>query len=77
MDGAVVGHPLSDISKLDSFVPPKPPAPELDEQQWEDEIKNVKAAKERGEIVSGGTEHGFLFLRHTYLRGNRTVTKNI
>jgi hypothetical protein len=72
MDGVVVGHPLediSDISKLASFTPPFSPVPELNDEQWEQELKNVKAAKERGEIVSGGTEHGFLFLRHTYLRG--------
>jgi len=69
MDGAVVGHPLDDISKLDSYVPPNSPVPELNDEQWEEEIKKVKEAKERGEIVSGGTEHGFLFLRHTYLRG--------
>jgi uroporphyrinogen decarboxylase len=69
MDGAVVGHPLEDISKLDSFIPPYSPVPELNDEQWEQEIKKVKEAKARGEIVSGGTEHGFLFLRHTYLRG--------
>ena len=69
MDGAVIGHPLEDISKLDSFVPPPSPVPELTDEQWQSEIENVKAAKERGEIVTGYTEHGFLFLRHTYLRG--------
>ena len=69
MDGVVVGHPLEDISKLGSFVPPSSPVPELTDGQWEAEIEGVKAAKARGEIVSGGTEHGFLFLRHTYLRG--------
>ena len=69
MDGVVVGHPLEDISRLDSFVPPHSPVAELNDEQWEHEIKNVQAAKDRGEIVSGGTEHGFLFLRHTYLRG--------
>ena len=69
MDGAVIGHPLEDISKLDAFPQPPSPVPELTESQWEDEIRRVKEAKARGEIVSGGTEHGFLFLRHTYLRG--------
>ena len=69
MDGIVVGHPLEDISELDSFTPPKSPVPELNADEWKTEIANVKAAKARGEIVSGGTEHGFLFLRHTYLRG--------
>lgn len=69
MDGAVIGNPLENISNLESYIPPFSPVPELTEEEWEQEFKNVKAAKERGEIVSGGTEHGFLFLRHTYLRG--------
>ena len=69
MDGAVVGHPLEDISSLKDFKQPPPPVPSLSEKEWEDEIRRVKEAKARGEIVSGGTEHGFLFLRHTYLRG--------
>jgi len=69
MDGAVVGHPLEDISKLKDFKQPPSPVPELSEKEWEEEIRNVKEAKERGEIIWGGTEHGFLFLRHTYLRG--------
>ena len=69
MDGVVVGHPLEDVSKLDSFAPPASPVPEMTEKEWETEIASVKAEKARGNIVSGGTEHGFLFLRHTYLRG--------
>ena len=69
MDGAVIGHPLEDISKLGDFPEPASPVPELNDEQWEAEIERVKEAKARGEIVSGGTEHGFLFLRHTYLRG--------
>ena len=69
MDGAVVSHPLEDIANLSSFVPPLSPVPELSDEEWEKERQNVKAAKEKGEIVWGGTEHGFLFLRHTYLRG--------
>ncbi|MCL2518824.1 MAG: hypothetical protein FWF15_09700, partial [Oscillospiraceae bacterium] len=69
MDGIVVGHPLEDISKLDTFVPPVPNVPELNDDQWEQERKNTQAIKDSGGIVSGGTEHGFLFLRHTYLRG--------
>jgi hypothetical protein len=69
MDGVVVGHPLADIAALDTFTPPPSPVPDLSGDALEKEIARVKAAKARGEIVSGGTEHGFLFLRHTYLRG--------
>jgi uroporphyrinogen decarboxylase len=69
MDGVVIGHPLADIAKLDSYVPPTSPAPELTAEEWAREIEEVNAEKARGNVVSGGTEHGFLFLRHTYLRG--------
>jgi len=69
MDGVVTGHPLEDIAKLGSFIPPSSPVPGLSDEEWEREIETVKAAKARGEIVTGSTEHGFLFLRHTYLRG--------
>jgi len=69
LDGVVVDHPLEDISKLDSFVGPDTPVPVLNEAQWQDEIEKVQAAKARGEFVMAHTEHGFLFLRHTYLRG--------
>ncbi|MCL2741738.1 MAG: hypothetical protein FWE70_06470, partial [Oscillospiraceae bacterium] len=69
MDGVVVSHPLSDMSALEGYRPPPPPVPDLDERGWEAELMKVAEAKGRGEIVSGSTEHGFLFLRHTYLRG--------
>ena len=69
LDGAVIGHPLEDIDDLDNFKPPVPEIPTLSEEEWKEEIKRVEAAKNRGELVCAGTEHGFLFLRHTYLRG--------
>lgn len=69
MDGAVVGHPLEDLDDLAAFVPPEPDIPVWTAEQYEAERKRVQAQKKRGRLVTAGTEHGFLFLRHTYLRG--------
>ena len=69
MDGVVIEHPLEDIGELADFVPPYSPVAELDEDGWKAEIEKVEAEKAAGKLVRGGTEHGFLFLRHTYLRG--------
>ena len=69
MDGAVTKHPLEELDALDTFKPPVPNIPEYTEEEWKEEIARVNAAKANGQIVSAGVEHGFLFLRHTYLRG--------
>jgi len=69
LDGVCIGHPLEDIAALDGYKPPEPPVKELTDAEWIEEKKKVQAEKDAGRIVSGGTEHGFLFLRHTYLRG--------
>ena len=69
MDGAVVGHPLEDLDDLAAFVPPEPDIPVWTAEQYEAARKRVQAQKKRGRLVTAGTEHGFLFLRHTYLRG--------
>jgi hypothetical protein len=69
LDGVCIGHPLEDLAALDAYVPPASPVKEMGEAEWAEEKKKVAEAKARGEIVQGGTEHGFLFLRHTYLRG--------
>jgi len=69
MDGVVVGHPLENMNNFENFPLPPNPVPELSEEQWVKELKDVESAKLRGELVGGSTEHGFLFLRHTYLRG--------
>ena len=69
LDGAVVKHPLENIDDLDSFIPPVPDIPKYTDEQWAQELKTVEERKNRGELVTAGTEHGFLFLRHTYLRG--------
>jgi uroporphyrinogen-III decarboxylase len=70
MDGVVIKHPLANIDDLDNYVSPKPPVPEkLTEEEWRAEIIKVNQAKADGQIVAAGTDHGFMLLRHTYLRG--------
>ncbi|MCM8786042.1 MAG: hypothetical protein NC827_06335 [Candidatus Omnitrophica bacterium] len=65
LDGQVVKHPLSDWSLFDSYRPPEP----LKYRNWEEIKNNVEKAKKEGEIIYLGVEHGFFYLRLTYLRG--------
>ncbi len=59
LDGVVVEHPLDSWEKLESWAPPSPDA----------RIQELNAAPEDKRPTSVGFEHGFLFLRLTYLRG--------
>lgn len=64
LDGICDGHPLQDWSALRTYVPPNP-----DEfTDWSKAAAGVRAAHERGQVAWGGTDHGFVFLRLTYLR---------
>ena len=63
LDGQVIEHPLDDWGKLDTWRPPSA-------AERVDTIK--KEAKDRPadqKPPQAGLEHGFLFLRLTYLRG--------
>ncbi len=70
ISGAVVRHPLADWSAFDDYTPPDPARTTgcfpIDPDQ---EARNFAARKERGELLSGGLEHGHTFLRLTYIRG--------
>jgi len=63
LDGVVIEHPLDDWDKLETWEPPSP----------EDKISAIR--RQAAESADGkgprhvGFEHGFLFLRLTYLRG--------
>ena len=63
LDGQVIEHPLDSWDKFDAWEPPSA----------EERVKEIrKAAEERPADTpppGAGTEHGFLFLRMTYLRG--------
>ena len=65
LDGICVGSPIRGWSGLAACLPPDP-----DEfADWTSERNRINTAHERGLVASGGTDHGFIFLRLTYLRG--------
>lgn len=64
LDGQVIEHPLNDWKNLKTYKFPDPD----NERDWKKTKEDIEKRKESGEIISGGTEHGFLFLRLTYLR---------
>ncbi len=59
LDGQVIEHPLVD---WDNFEDWQAPDPKL-------RIENLKKQADKNELDRVGLEHGFLFLRLTYLRG--------
>ncbi|MBM4047808.1 MAG: hypothetical protein FJ279_22110 [Planctomycetes bacterium] len=65
LDGICVGHPLASWSALGTYQPPDP----AKYTDWEQSRKAADQAKAKGSVYSGGTDHGFIFLRMTYLRG--------
>lgn len=68
--GIVKGHPLADWSALEHFRPPDPATQQaLGPIDWEKTRQHLAAAREQNRLTSGSVEHGFLFLRLTYLRG--------
>ena len=65
LDGQCIGHPIDSWSKMATYQPPSP-----DEfTDWQQAKKNVERTKSQGSKAQGGTDHGFIFLRLTYLRG--------
>jgi len=72
--GTVIHHPLSDWADLDSYEPPDPDKNERgDTIDWKRRAAAVKKRKGEGRIAISGIEHGFLFLRLSYLRGFENV----
>ena len=65
LDGLCTGHPIASWDDLKKYRPPDPDA----HVDWDQARKNIEEAKGKGEVASGGTDHGFIFLRLTYLRG--------
>lgn len=62
---AVHRTPIADWSALASYRPP-----EVEKYtDWSVAEQRFAEAKQRGEVASGGTDHGGIFLRLTYLRG--------
>lgn len=65
LDGICTGHPLASWEALATYAPPDPEA----FTDWDQARQNVEQAHARGDAATGGTDHGFVFLRLTYLRG--------
>ncbi|MBN1444993.1 MAG: hypothetical protein JW957_02660 [Candidatus Omnitrophica bacterium] len=65
LEGQVVEHPLKDWNNFKSYTPP---APE-DYTDWKKVESDIREAKRKGKLTSGGAEHGFLFLKLADLRG--------
>ena len=64
-DGQCTGHPISSWSDLNSYSPPDP----AKYTDWKEAEKRVQRLKAKGKVAAGSTDHGFIFLRLTYLRG--------
>jgi uroporphyrinogen-III decarboxylase len=59
LDGQVIEHPLDNWEKFETWEPPSAA----------ERVEAIKKAPEEKRPQSVGLEHGFLFLRLTYLRG--------
>ena len=65
LDGQCIGHPVASWSDLATYQPPDPD----DFTDWKQAKSNIEKTKSRGGIARGSTDHGFIYLRLTYLRG--------
>jgi len=65
LDGQCIEHPVASWADLATYQPPNPD----NFTDWEQAKKNVENTKSQGNIAWGGTDHGFIYLRLTYLRG--------
>jgi uroporphyrinogen decarboxylase len=64
-DGLVEAHPIPNWEDLKNYIPPDPDK----YTDWKQAKANIEKAKLEGHVTHGGTDHGFIFLRLTYLRG--------
>lgn len=65
LDGQVVEHPLENWEAFEKYTPPCP----SENRDWKKEKERIEKEKKEGKIVFTGVEHGFFYLRLTYLRG--------
>ncbi len=72
-DGQCIEHPIISWNRLKDYIPPDPEK-FTDWKKTEEDIKNTKLA---GRVAHGGTDHGFIFLRLTYLRGFNNLMMDI
>jgi hypothetical protein len=65
LDGICIEHPIASWDALKTYIPPDPDV----FTDWKQTKINFQKNNEQGHVNHGGTDHGFIFLRLTYLRG--------
>jgi len=73
LDGQCDRHPIATWADLKTYRPPDPDK----YTDWAQAEKNVAETKAKGNVAWGGTDHGFIFLRLTYLRGFHNLMLDI
>ena len=73
LDGQCIGHPIASWGDLKSYQPPDPET----HTDWEQARQNIERAKANGNVAGGHTDHGFIFLRLTYLRGFENLMMDV
>lgn len=64
-DGQNVSHPIASWSDLSAYVPPSPE----NHTDWGAAKDRLASDKDEARVARGDTDHGFIFLRLSYLRG--------
>lgn len=78
LEGQVEGHPLEDWSRLDAYRVPDPLLQgDRGPVDWAQTARDLQQARAQGKVASGGTPHGFLFMRLWYLRGFENLMMDI
>jgi uroporphyrinogen decarboxylase len=65
LDGICIEHPILSFDAIKTYVPPDPDK----FADWKQVKENFQKNNELGHVNHGGTDHGFIFLRSTYMRG--------
>jgi len=73
MEGQVIEHPLKDWSSFKGYAAPDPGK----FTDWDKAEKEIETSRKDGKLLMGGTEHGFLFLKITDLRGYENAMMDI
>ncbi|MDO9541942.1 MAG: uroporphyrinogen decarboxylase family protein [Kiritimatiellia bacterium] len=73
LEGQVVEHPLADWQAFAAYRAPDPGK----RTDWEKERTDSARTKKAGDLLVHGPEHGFLFLKLTYLRGFENLMLDI
>jgi len=73
LDGVCIEHPIASYDALKDYQPPDPDK----YTDWNQARENIRKSNEQGNVSGGGTDHGFIFLRLTYLRGYNNLMLDI